>query len=237
MERSRALEFTRQNTGKYMTDSGFSNGRIWQQPAPPENAEVILAEYPLISVTQLLVDCAEELPDIMAAFAATAEEDERANWFEIGARTMEALGYVEMTGGNTYNAENDLDQNFDFKIYLPEGLEDEDWIYHEAAVCVLHLHTGADVRGGYSAPLAVKWTGEYSIPLHYCVEYYCEDEEGPEDGPGNFPDRYTCGYSGNPRGQLEKDGFTFKEITTDGLIFEREGEDFTFYVSRPYMGE
>jgi len=143
---------------------------------------------------------------------------------------MEALGYVEMTGGNTCNAENDLDQNFDFKIYLPEGLEDEDWIYHEAAVCVLHLHTGADVRGGYSAPLAVKWTGEYSIPMHYCVEYFCRPWIADES-------RYTCGYSGNPRYQLEKDGFTFKEVTTDGLIFEKDGEDFTFYASRPYMGE
>ena len=231
MKRERVIEFTRQNTGKHFLDSGFSSGRIWQQPAPAENADVILDEYPLISVTQWLVYCAEEQSEIMVAFDKAAEEDERSDWFEIGSRTMKDLDYIRIVRGNTYNDENDLDQCFIYEIWLPEGLEDEDWIYCEDAICVMYLHTGADIRGGYSAPLAVKWTCEYSIPMNYCVEYHCEGEEGSEEG------RYTCGYRGNPRYQLESDGFTFKEVAKDGLIFEREGEDFLFHVSRPYIGE
>tara|TARA_Y100001963_G_scaffold8093_1_gene10511 strand:+ start:610 stop:1314 length:705 start_codon:yes stop_codon:yes gene_type:complete len=234
MNRERVLEFTRQNTGKHFLDSGFGNGRIWQQPAPGEGEAILLDEYPAISVTQWLVDCAEELPEIMDAFTKRATDLPEDDWFSIGRETMKHLGYVQATRGNTYNTENDLDQNFVYEIWMPEDEDgwaiEDDWLYSDEAICVMYLHTGADVRGGYSAPLAVKWAGEYPLPVYYCVEYFCEGGPGAKDG------RYTCGYTHNPRYQLESDGFEFVEMVEDGLVFHRDGEKFTFRAKRPCLG-
>ena len=148
---------------------------------------------------------------------------------------MKHLGYTQATRGNTYNTENDLDQNFVYEIWMPTDEEgwaiEDDWLYSDDAICVMYLHTGADVRGGYSDPLAVKWKGDYPLPMHCCVEYFCEGGPGAEEG------RYTCGYSGNPRYQLESDGFEFVEVVEDGLVFQRDGEKFTFRAERPYLGE
>ena len=43
-------------------------------------------------------------------------------------------------GGNTYNNDNDLSQDFQYEIFTYEGDH----------YCIFQLHNGADIRGGYT---------------------------------------------------------------------------------------
>jgi hypothetical protein len=232
MERNRAIEFTRQNTGKHFLDSGFASGRMWQQPPPTKGAEVLLDEYPTISLTQWLVDCATERSEFMEHFEQWADDHPDDPWFDIGREAMEAKGYVCATRGNTYNGENDLDQEFVYEVWLPEAHEGEDYWWSEHAVLVMYIHTGADVRGGYGRPLAVEWDGELVMPADLLVEYHCEELTDVVN------DRLTCGYSRNPRYQLESEGFEFVEVRDGMLIFTYDDgdgpEEFEFSANRPY---
>ena len=232
MEFARVVEFTRFDSGWHLLDSGGAYGRIHETPPPSE--PVILGEYPMISVSHMISELAEEQTEIMDRIQKVADENEEMPWFEVGTQAMEDLGFIQQARDNTYNNENDLDQDFVWEVWTPEGEDVSDWIYCDEAVIVLYLHTGCDVRGGYSRPLAVKFDlSEYCMPLDWTCEYYCETLEDGEN------ERFQSGYSSSPRHEVESAGFEFKEVDAEnkGLIFTRDGEDFLFYAARPYWGE
>jgi hypothetical protein len=56
----------------------------------------------------------------------------------------EALGMTEETWDNTYNSENDLSHDLDFRVWGGDG----DYLYNECWI-LLRVHRGGDPRGNY----------------------------------------------------------------------------------------
>lgn len=67
-------------------------------------------------------------------------------------------------GDNTYNQENDLDQVFQFDLV-------ECWGERYA---IIQIHTGCDVRGGYTSPVVTRLYDE-SYFYDWNVDYYCQE--------------------------------------------------------------
>lgn len=212
MKYERVLEFTRYNSGTHFLDSGGDNGRIWQQPPPPNN--VINGES--ICLTGVLVEHFDEDEALNAAYREwVAERD--GSWFETAAEFMEEMGYVSLGRDNTYNSENDFDQVF---VYEAWGLEPEsDWFYSNNVIMTLFVHTGADVRGGYSPPLFGKWCCETNIP-ELRLKYDCEagdpaHEDAAEDFNGSDVSRWYVEQRGYEIETLENGSF---RATKDDVV-------------------
>jgi hypothetical protein len=175
---ARVIEYTRQNTGKALCDSGGVLGRHWQQPAPTKLIRVRTGEdwwETAITLTGLLREHAKVVEDVQAAIEAEYEADREVSNFEVGPRVMKRLGYHELARDNTYNwGNNDLDQCFVFEVWSKD--EEAEWIYAEDAVVLVYAHTGADVRGGYARPVAVVFDGEYSVPIDLAVNFSWADD-------------------------------------------------------------
>ena len=176
------ISHTRQNTGTHFLDSGGESGRAWQQPAPTKLIEIRADGtwwQSAITLTGLLQEHAEVVEDVQAAIEAEYEADREVSNFEVGPRVMKRLGYHEMTRDNTCNwGSNDLDQCFVYEVWSKD--EGEDWIYAEDAVVLVYAHTGADVRGGYARPIAVRFDGELAIPIELVVSFCYADESTRE---------------------------------------------------------
>ena len=161
----------RENTGRAMCDSGDYYGRHWERPPskPPRDG---IARWDKHGVTLSAEACLEarfpidrELQGRWAAFDADSGED--MSWAESVDGFMEREGYVELSSGNVYNEPNDLSQVFQWSVWArPDPgtrgwtqdaatdawIYDCEWWYLDGLVTVIRVHTGCDVRGGYSRP-------------------------------------------------------------------------------------
>jgi hypothetical protein len=214
-----AVSFTRENTGKALCDSGDYYGRHWQQPAPkadiierPENTDP--DQYcdfcdASINTTALLVQLFEQHVEFTEEYDdfANREEHEYTSHFELIEAFLENKGYHQVARDNTYNSENDLTQQFVYAVWRHENAEGRgDWLYnrgrdtHEDTpdyIVIVHVHTGCDVRGGYSRPLIGKFEGDYTVPFDLKVEWYIDgDSELAEEV--NNSGYYTNGYGCRP---------------------------------------
>lgn len=188
MERSRALQFTRQNTGKRLTDSGDYYGRAYDSPPPPEGKLVYIfpKAYGLydcaISVTEMLVQCCDESDALNELWKAFLEEEDDSNPWEILVESfLTGLGYTPCgRRNNACNDENDFDQAFVYQLWETVDATGDDLYYHRKddgghgdggalpqRLVLFQIHTGCDVRSGYSDPLFVTGSfGEYSLPVY-----------------------------------------------------------------------
>jgi len=215
MKYERVIEFTRYNSGTHFLDSGGDNGRIWQQPPPPNN--VIDGES--ICLTGVLVEHFDEDEALNAAYREwVAERD--GSWFETAAEFMEEMGYVSLGRDNTYNSENDFDQVFVYEAWsLDHGI---DWCYSSDVVMTLFVHTGADVRGGYSPPLFGKWRCETNIP-ELRLKYDCEaGDPSHEDIAQRFND------SDVSRWDVEKQGYEIETLENGSFRATKDDVVLTF---------
>ena len=236
------LSRTRQNTGRSLLDSGDYYGRVYETPAPcglfsvARDGDVSLALTGLLAQTATLVT--EFQARLDAAWGSgsrdggagfTGPDGEFVNTdaldqFEIGPAVMEAFGYVRVSRDNTYNGEQDLDQNFVYEVWQSEANEgSREWIYDETAVVLVYAHTGCDVRGGYSTPLAVRFDGEYSIPVDLMVSFSPADAAAEEWCiRHNFAEGYfEAGYTANPQYRL-------REAVGDFVAYDLETQTLTF---------
>ena len=215
MKYERVLEFTRYNSGTHFLDSGGDNGRIWQRSPPPNN--VIDGES--ICLTGVLVEHFEEDEALNAAYREwVAERD--GSWFETTSEFMEEMGYVSHRRGNTYNYENDMDQCF---VYEAWGLEpDSDWYYSSDVIMTLFVHTGADVRGGYSPPLFGKWRCETNIP-GLRLKYDCEAGDPAHEDAAE-------GFNGSDvsRWDVEKKGYEIETLENGSFRATKDDVVLTF---------
>ena len=196
-------KYSRQNTGRHFLDSGDHYGRIYDAPVMSERVMWNKWGELAISVTHMLAEFAEVHPIHKQFYQWDKRQAENLPWFEGADRFMRERGYECAARDNTYNAQTDLDQNFVWEIWVPEGEGSLDWFYADDAIVALYLHTGCDVRGGYSSPLFVQFTGEGVIPFTFSAHLYSSDL--PEDEA----DRIGYGYSDYPIGELEKLGYEF----------------------------
>jgi hypothetical protein len=224
--------FTRQNTGSHMLDSGGIYGRIWQSPAPTGKFSVSRDGTVSLTLTGLLVEHASLVSEIQEAIEAALAGDDDLTWFESGPRVMEERGYRLASRDNTYNGENDLDQNFVWEVWQLDEVERE-WLYDDDAVVLVYAHTGCDVRGGYSRPIAVRFEGEYALPVDLVVGFYAASGEVESwmTRHGFSEDAFSQGYSSCPHYRLTQAVGAFVEhdpvaqtITFENPHYE-EGSD------------
>lgn len=229
--------FTRQNTGSHMLDSGGTYGRIWQSPAPVGRFTVARDGTVALTLTGLLAEHATVVSEVQETLEAALEADEDLTWFEAGPLVMERLGFQHVTRNNTCNSENDLDQNFVYEVWVPEAqtgcLSSPDWLYNDDAVVLVYAHTGCDVRGGYARPIAVRFDGEYALPVDLMISFHAASDETEEwmERYGIREDYFSQWSGSDPQYALSQavGGFVAHDPEHQTLTFENphyeEGSD------------
>jgi hypothetical protein len=217
----------RHNSGSHFLDSGDAYGRHWQKPAIARKDGAAVLDVWRDEITGT-IETAHFLAEHMAVDADMQaqfeewSEGQAGSWFELAEKfATEHLGLVQRARDNVYNGENDLTQVYIWEVYTPED-DGRDWIFDNDALTVIFVHTGCDVRGGYSAPIFCRTRGEYSVPVDLCAQFYAaeaRDEDGNEiEDPHTLDEKWRCGWASHPASQLREDiervfGFT-KTATT-----------------------
>ena len=234
-----ALKYTRYNSGMHFLDSGGDNGRIWQQNSPERDVWHDGFDEPgTMSLTHILAKKFEFTKAHRGFYNwLRHNESEQAWMLEIEDFFSQYGFWQRVARDNTFNGENDLDQNFIWEVWQAEHLSGEDWVYGESNgtdyQLVLQVHTGADIRGGYSAPMFVSFdSDEYILPMDLSCQYHSDDV--PEDENENW----QTGYSSYPYGQIEQAGYVYESTLDDKrtMIFthnEKPGR-FAFTVELPW---
>ena len=194
-------KYTRQNTGSHFLDSGGAYGRIYDMPVMPDRISWDKWGAATISVTHMLAEYANVHPLHRQFYKWDLAQEVNLPWFESADAFMRSRGYTCAARENTYNNEHDLDQNMVWEVWLPEWDASGDWYYSDDAVVVLFIHTGCDVRGGYSSPMFVTFDCEGAIPCHFSAHYWSADLSD------EINERIGYGYSSWPLGELEKAGY------------------------------
>lgn len=213
----------RENTGKSMLDSGGENGRHWQKPPLAEARPLVVWDKygAAIETAAFLAEHLRPAHDVQAQFEEFAQlpENEREDWFTVTERFREHLGLESLGRDNVYNGENDLSQVYIYDVW---GTDDtrRDWIYaDDDRLTVIHIHTGADVRGGYGRPIFCRARGEYQVPVDLVAEFTVIEARGPDGTPLSddkamrLSERWIAGYSGHPQSAMERDVERFFEFT------------------------
>lgn len=196
-------KYTRQNTGSHFLDSGDHYGRIYDAPLMSERVEWDKWGEITISVSHMLAEFAKVHPLHRSFYKWQKTAPSDWGWFEAGPEFMRSRGYECAVRDNTCNGQHDLDQNFVWEVWVPEGEASLEWFYADDAIVALYMHTGCDVRGGYSSPLFVQFTGEGVIPFTFSAHLY--SPELSEDDAQQI----GYGYSDYPLGELESLGYEF----------------------------
>jgi len=240
-----ALKYTRYNSGSHFLDSGGAYGRIHQTPQPPQKQIITPSEGgelwdASINLTQLLTDTFEQEPWHLAQIRKID-----GSWFEATASYLESKGYEQLARDNVYNGENDLDQVFIWEVWQRPGSCVDDWVWADSwdILAVVYVHTGCDVRGGYSMPLIGNFAGDYAVPFYLSCEWHVEatksatDEELYLAESINDSGYLCCVYSHYPIGQIEKRlGSTEGSWKPDGS-FHLSELPYVLTPQRAYMGE
>jgi len=216
----------RNNTGAHFLDSGGAYGRHHENPVCPSDIPLVqFGEYGTeINTAKFLAEHLEVDEKLQKEFMQYAELEENAdrNWHACASSFMFLEhGLKQRCQDNSYNQDNDLSQNFIYEVYDSGG---EDWYYvQDSTITVIYIHTGCDVRGGYSYPLFTRPKGDYAVPSSLCAEYYCIQERGGDcgDNPELLSENWSTGYSPYPFGELEQDCerfFTFSKGEPDTFI-------------------
>lgn len=238
----------RENTGRYMCDSGGENGRGWQQPDIAGDAPEIRDWHrgcsATIQTSAFLDRRMDMLRDLQRQWQEWHETQD-LGWFESGRAFMLSRGYVLAARDNVYNRENDLSDVFVYEVWQdPETQTSSDWIWDDTAVAVLYIHTGADVRAGYGRPLFCRGNGDYTVPVAYVAEYRAEPVAYPCDSPDvdwehfhGIDERWQAGYTSWPYGNLEADVEVWHEHTRTRDSVEvtlKTGERVRVIATSPY---
>jgi hypothetical protein len=197
------LDACRAPSGKHFLDSGGDDGRHWQKPAIDKDHAVVSWDPRFKDATlhtgPFLVEWAGDdlAHDIQKQFDEYAEEYPNMCWFELADQFMR----------------DEL------------GLE---WMFpDDSTVTVLFIHTGCDVRGGYSWPVFIR-PKEFAIPYELSVEFIDEDQE---------VDQFTNAYQNAPSYHFFDEVRVFPWLSTqDTIVGWFEGKARRFYVSAPYTG-
>lgn len=209
------LDACRENTGKHFLDSGGESGRSWQQPPiQPDCNPVVLhtyeneIDYAVMETAHFLNDHLEVDTVLQNAWEKwDAAHGEDLSWFESGAKFAELCGFTQEARDNVYNQENDLSQVYVWEVYAKGEPDCSDWVYSDdARICVVYVHAGADVRGGYGRPLFCRSKGDYSTPMDVTAQYGITDHHLADDYKAQeLSEHWQNGYSSFPTGQVRDD--------------------------------
>lgn len=195
-------EYARYNSGRHFLDSGDAHGRHHEKGPLDENSPIACIDQiygcditATIETAPFLASGFDVREDMHSAFDEFSADSEQS-WFEDSTEFMESLGYERAARDNVFNSDNDLSQVYVWEVWqLPENIGN-DWIYDDDAVTVFFIHTGCDVRGGYSPPIFAKSKGDYTIPVDLVCGFYVTDRDG------ETYDEFQVGYTSHPSCQF-----------------------------------
>tara|TARA_X000001382_G_scaffold87007_1_gene62014 strand:+ start:77 stop:829 length:753 start_codon:yes stop_codon:yes gene_type:complete len=205
------VKCARYNSGTHFLDSGGSNGRHWQNPVSPDDIPLVKFDEfgSEINTAKFLAEHLEVDEKLQKQFMkyANLEENKKRDWHDCLQSFMyKKHSLKQRCQDNSYNYDNDLSQNFIVEVYNDETYKDY-FEVDDSTLTAIYIHTGADVRGGYSYPLITRSKTDYSFPHSMCAEYRCIEERGADCGdfPELLSEKWECGYSSYPFGELEQD--------------------------------
>lgn len=140
------IDLMRENTGIHFLDSGGENGRAYQKN---QAREIIFGEplefeegYGITIPIQDYMYAHFEIDEFCEAMNGEIQGNDTLYWieevYEYLSEKYELTTFRELS--NTFNYDNNLSQNFAFKVIE---------LYGEF-YCLFQLHNGADIRGGYT---------------------------------------------------------------------------------------
>lgn len=201
----------RYNSGRHFLDSGDYYGRHHEKPPIAKDCNPVAVEVwtrkgssPDISATietaHFLEAHYEVDHEVQSRFEDWQRERE-GDWFSLAQEFCEEMGLTSQARDNVYNGENDLSQVYIWEVWTEEE-KPSDWIYAENPLVVIHVHTGCDVRGGYSSPLFCRPRGECAVAVDHVAGFRIIDSHYETDG---LDERWQIGYSSYPAGQVRDD--------------------------------
>ena len=200
-------EACRYNSGRHFLDSGDHYGRHYEKPPISEDCNPVSVEIwrnndisATIETAHFLAEHYEVDHDVQAQFEDWQGERE-GDWFSLAQEFCEEIGLTSQARDNVYNGENDLSQVYIWEVWTEEE-NPSDWIYSENPLVTIHIHTGCDVRGGYSRPLFCRPKGEYAVAVDHVASYRITESHYETEG---LDERWQCGYSSYPAGQVRDD--------------------------------
>lgn len=142
---------------------------------------------------------------------------------------LESLGYVEVVHDNSYNYCSDLQNDLDFKVFVPKDTKARDWIYNDEALVFVREHTGLDARCGYVFKGIYRpndYEGLcYFLDQHIRVSVMDNDYNVIEDFDGDSA-IYSC---------LRKYALSDKS-TPDNIIIIKDSQEYTMSLYNPAEG-
>lgn len=200
----------RYNSGRHFLDSGDHYGRHHEKP--PIAADRPAAIFDVwrdtvdggtIETAHYLAERCTHLDELQSAFEQFAESNSD-DWFNCCTEFMTERGYTCHARDNVYNAENDLTQVFVWEVWT-QNEDEPDWVWADDAVCVVYIHTGCDVRGGYSFPVFLEHDGEYAAPIDWCCQFAIVEARGMDDDECRAIDeRWQIGYASYPFSEVRE---------------------------------
>ena len=242
-------EACRYDSGKSFLDSGDYYGRHYEKPPVAEDCNpVAVSVYTRgkdVDVTATIetahfLDRNYQVDTELQRKFDEWQENREGNWFELAQQFCEKeLGLHSQARDNTYNHECDLSQVYVWEVFTPEE-KPSDWLYAEDSVVVIHIHTGCDVRGGYSAPLFCRSRGEYAVAVGHVAEFHvAKTHYEVEGGEYALDERWRSGWSSCPASEVSKDIERVFTHTVKGNTFIaklKSGEVVRIAAEIPYVG-
>lgn len=240
-------EACRYNSGKSFLDSGDYYGRHYDLPPVAEDCNpVTVSVHAHDDVTATIetahfLDCNYQVDTELHRRFDEWQEGRDGNWFELAQQFCEEeLGLHSQARDNTYNHECDLSQVYVWEVFTPEE-KPSDWLYANDSVVVIHVHTGCDVRGGYSAPLFCRSRGDYAVAAHHVAEFRVVEThyDAPGGGEHALDERWCSGWSSYPAAEVAKDIERVFTHTVKGNTFIaklKSGEVVRIAAEIPYGG-
>tara|TARA_Y100000310_G_scaffold298517_1_gene332517 strand:- start:82 stop:711 length:630 start_codon:yes stop_codon:yes gene_type:complete len=205
-------------------DSGGASGRHWQQPAIDEKSPTHYIKVwgddnymPMISLAAMFDDLAtidQQATRHFQLWAAMADPSDRESWLALMETYCERMietgrwsnseDRANPMTDNSYNWETDFDQDFQFTA---PGL------YSDRLL--VQFHNGADVRGGYTAPVVVDF-GQFGFEELLCMDrfsLYCND----------------CYAEAEDTYRAEEDGWKFTHTDDTVTVLCPDGHDAAEY--------
>ena len=196
----------RYNSGRHFLDSGDHYGRHHEKPPIAEDCNPVSVEVwrndisATIETAHFLAEHYEVDHEIQARFEEWQGERE-GDWFSLAQEFCEEMGLTSQARDNIYNGENDLSQVYIWEVWTEEE-KPSDWLFSENPLVTIHVHTGCDVRGGYSRPLFCRPRGEYAVAVDHVASYRITESHFETEG---IDERWQAGYSSWPAGQVRDD--------------------------------
>ncbi len=179
------FDYCRQNTGE-LNDGGDIYGRKYELPPIPKDSPLVYKDvdgYTRISTAVYLDTFYKIRQDLIDEWKKWDEEHtEELEQLEGPRLFLESKGYKNILWETTspprlnvivtHTAEHDLDQEMLIGEYT--GLKDIGECIHPD-LFVIHIHTGFDIRGGYTTPVICESKDDciplYTTPAEEIMEY------------------------------------------------------------------